>query len=123
MSALGSFTATERTLLHWLGHFYLVHGQPKRALVMLMLAARETGNRDRAVLTALLLALVANGMAERAAEMLPWLTDLPGPQHSATHLVRARVLWSVGRREEAKREFRLFCAKRRLARQARVEAA
>ena len=56
-------------------------------------------------------------------EMLPWLRDLPGPQHGTTHRVRARVVWSVGRREQAEREFRLFWAKRRLARQARAEAA
>lgn len=95
-------------LLHCLGFIYLRHGQPRRAVVLLLLAADAASDRPE-VLRTLCAAMVAAGLGEQALELLDSLVALdPGSEgHKMMRLMRARALLLVGRAEEARRIFRV----------------
>jgi hypothetical protein len=100
----------QRALLHWLGHFYLCHGQPRRALALLMLAAR--GSRDAALLAALVHALTANRLHARARQVLEWMRA-GAPEAAARpvmQLLEARALLAAGDTQAARAAFRRFVA-------------
>lgn len=104
----------QRDLLHWLGHVYLGHGQPRRALVLLMLAARD--GAEPGLWPAVALALVECGMGQRALEVIGWIEaagdDPAAPRAPELLLLRARALHAAGRAAEARLAFGDFVAAR-----------
>lgn len=98
-------------LLHCLGFIYLRHGQPRRAVVLLLLAADAASDRPE-LLRTLCAAMVAAGLGEQALELLDCLAALdPGSEgHKMMRLMRARALLLVGRADEARRMFRAAVA-------------
>ncbi len=94
-------------LVHCLGFIYLRHGQPYRAVVLLIVAAQAQPNRPE-VLRTLCGALIAAGMGQQAHDVLDRL-ELLAPeltQHPMMRLMRARALLLLGRTEEARATFR-----------------
>jgi hypothetical protein len=115
MSATAGSTtldAEQQALLHWLGHFYLRSQQPRRALALLMLAAR--GSRDAALLAALVHALTANRLHARARQVLDWMrTAVPeAAAQPVMRLLEARALLGAGDTQAARAAFRAFLAAR-----------
>jgi len=94
-------------LMHCLGFLYLRHGQPYRAVVILLVAAHVASERPD-VLRTLCAALVAARMGTQALELLDRLAQLdPGSaQHPMIRLLRARALLLLGRRDAARAAFR-----------------
>lgn len=93
-------------LLHCLGFVYLRHGQPYRAVVLLIVAAQSAPNRAD-VLRTLCAALVAARMGEPALDVLDRLAALEPDMadHRMMRLMRARALLLLGRTEAARRAF------------------
>ena len=90
-----------------LGFIYLRHGQPYRAVVLLIVAAQAQPDRPE-VLRTLCGALIAAGMGQQAYDVLDRL-ELLAPeltQHPMMRLMRARALLLLGRTEEARATFR-----------------
>ena len=85
-------------LLHALGHLYARHSQPKRGLVLLLIAARLAPN-DEGVLRTL---------AEAFSEVIERLQALGGANQPMLDLLRSRALLLAGNESEAKRMFRKF---------------
>lgn len=105
----------QRALLHWLGHFYLRHDQPRRALALLMLAAR--GSDDAALLAGLVHALTANRLHARARQVLDWMRG-GAPDAAAQPIMRlleSRALLAAGETDQARAAFRGFLAARAAA--------
>jgi type III secretion protein Y len=100
-----------RDLLHALGHLYLQHGQNRRALILLLVAAR-TAPEDVGLQRSLAYALVANGSGAAALAIIDAL-EASGTPEPPLRLLRSRALLLEGRREEARRCFRQFIAERR----------
>ena len=94
-------------LMHCLGFIYLRHGQPYRAVVMLIVAAQEQPNRPE-ILRTLCAALIAARMGQQALDILDKLDALvpEQAQHPMIRLMRARALLLLGRTEEARIVFR-----------------
>lgn len=94
-------------LMHCLGFLYLRHGQPYRAVVILLVAAHAAPEWPD-VLRTLCAALVAARMGTQALELLNRLAQLdPGSaQHPMIRLLRARALLLLGRKEAARAAFR-----------------
>ena len=94
-------------LLHCLGFIYLRHGQPYRAVVLLIIAAQHASERAD-ILRTLAAALVAAHMGEQALDVLRRLAALDAAEadHPMMRLTRARALLLLGRVEEARRAFR-----------------
>jgi len=93
-------------LVHCLGFIYLRHGQPYRAVVMLIVAAQQQPDRPE-VLRTLCGALIAAGMGQQALEVVDRLDGL-SPEladHPMMRLMRARALLLLGRAGEARRVF------------------
>lgn len=93
--------------LHALGYVYLRQGQPRRASVLLLLAARQRPG-DPPLLRTLAAALSACGLGERALEVLDHAASLD-PEADASRpgrVLRARALLAAGRGDEARRTFR-----------------
>jgi type III secretion protein Y len=98
-------------LLHALGFLYTHHGQTRRGLVLLLLAAHVAPN-DVRVLRTLAHALIVNGDGKRALAALERLAALE-PNHSPVlQLLRSRALWESGDRIEARRCFRAYIEER-----------
>lgn len=93
-------------LIACLGFVYLRHGQPYRAVVLLLVAAQAAPERPD-VLRTLAGALVAAGMGEQALDVLRRMTDLDPSlaDHAMIGLLRARALLLLGRVEEARSVF------------------
>jgi type III secretion protein Y len=93
-------------LIHCLGFIYLRHGQPYRAVVLLIVAGEAAPERAD-ILRTLCLALIDSGMGEQALEVIHKLTvrapDMAA--HRLMRLMRARALLLVGRAEEARHCF------------------
>ena len=100
-------TADAIDLVHCLGYIYLRHGQPYRAVVLLIVAAQAEPDRPE-LLRTLCGALIAAGMATQALEVLDRLAVLQPEQadHPMMRLMRARALLLVGRADEARTVFR-----------------
>jgi type III secretion protein Y len=98
-------------LLHLLGYLYGQHGETKRGIVMLLIAARlAPGNVG--VWRTLAHAFLADGAPKRAIAVIEHLRRMNGADHPALDLLMSRALWACGRRIEARRCFRDFLARR-----------
>ena len=93
-------------LVHCLGFIYLRHGQPYRAVVLLLVAAQAAPERAD-VLRTLAGALIAARMGEQAVDVLDRLEALAPSQanHPMMCLLRARALLLLGRGAEARAAF------------------
>jgi type III secretion protein Y len=94
-------------LLHALGHFYGMHGQIKRGLALLVIAARLAPDHV-GVLRTLANALLMDGAPERAVAVLTRMRQLEGGDHPVTILLTSKALWMSGRQREARTAFRDF---------------
>ena len=94
-------------LLHALGHLYARHSQPKRGLVLLLIAARLAPN-DEGVLRTLAEAFLRSRSPQAAAEVIDRLQALGDTNQPMLDLLRSRALWLAGNESEAKRMFRKF---------------
>jgi type III secretion protein Y len=94
-------------LVHCLGFIYLRHGQPYRAVVLLIVAAQAEPDRAD-ILRTLCGALIAAGMGSQALDVLDRLAALQpeDAQHPMMRLMRGRALLLLGRGEEARAAFR-----------------
>ena len=94
-------------LLHCLGFIYLRHGQPYRAVVLLIVAAQADPDRID-VLRTLAASLIAAKMGQQAIDVLDRLVHLaPGSGDlPMMRLMRARALLLLGRDAEAYAAFR-----------------
>jgi type III secretion protein Y len=94
-------------LLHLLGHLYSQHGQIKRGVVLLIIAARlapENANVWRTLAHAFL----ADGAPDRALVAIGRLRQMSEFGDPALDLLMSRALWASGRPTEARRSFRDF---------------
>lgn len=100
-------TAEAVDLVHCLGFIYLRHGQPYRAVVLLIVAAQAEPNRAE-VLRTLCAALIAAGMGTQALDVLDRLASLQPEQaqHPMMRLMRGRALMLLGRTDEGRAAFR-----------------
>ncbi len=98
-------------LLHCLGYAYLRHGQPNRAVVLLIVAARLAPDRVP-LLRTLAAALIAARLGRQALDILDRLAALaPGAsRHPMMRLMRARALLLLGEREAARDIFQADAA-------------
>ncbi len=94
-------------LIHCLGFIYLRHGQPYRAVVLLIVAAQTAPDRTD-VLRTLCGALVAAKMGEQALDVIGRLSQLEPElaQHPMMRLMHGRALLLLGRNTEARAVFR-----------------
>ena len=94
-------------LVHCLGYIYLRHGQPYRAVVLLIVAAQAEPDRPE-LLRTLTGALIASRMGPQALDVLDRLAALQPEyaDHRMMRLMRARALLLVGRADEARTVFR-----------------
>lgn len=98
-------------LLSGLGDLYRRTGQPRRGLVMLLIAV-QLAPRDPGLLHSLVLAFTDSGDIERALAALDRLVDEQGDSASLL-LLRSRALWKGGRKAEARQTFKAYLAARR----------
>jgi type III secretion protein Y len=98
-------------LLHALGYLYGEHGETKRGLVLLLLAARLAPD-DVGILRTLVHAFLLDDAPERAIAVINRLRSMPEADHPALDLLMGRALWACGRRIEARRSFRDFLERR-----------
>ncbi len=94
-------------LLHLLGYLYSQHGQAKRGVVLLLIAARlapENANVWRTLAHAFL----ADGAPDRAIMAIGRLRQMSESGDPALDLLMSRALWASGRPAEARRFFRDF---------------
>ena len=98
-------------LLHALGHLYARHSQPRRGLVLLLIAARLAPD-DEGVLRTLAEAFLSSHSPQAATEVIERLESLSGANQPALDLLRSRALWLAGNEREAKRTFRKFLENR-----------
>jgi type III secretion protein Y len=94
-------------LLHLLGHLYSQHGQTKRGVVLLLIAAR-LAPENVSVWRTLAHAFLADGAPDRAIMAIGRLRQLSEPDDPALDLLMSRALWASGRPIEARRCFRDF---------------
>ena len=100
---MSSLTDDAIDLMHCLGYIYLRHGQPYRAVVLLIVAGQAAPERAD-ILRTLAAALIESGMGEQALDVLARLTHVA--PHRMIHLMRARALLLAGRKDEARHAFR-----------------
>jgi type III secretion protein Y len=107
-------TAEQSTveLLHALGYLYGQHGQTKRGLVLLLIAARLDPD-DVGVLRTLAHTFVLDSAPDRAVAVLDRLRTMEDADHPVLDLLTARALWVGGSENEARRSFRNFLMNRR----------
>jgi len=98
-------------LLHALGYLYGEHGETKRGLVLLLLAARLAPH-DVGILRTLVHAFLLDDAPERAIAVINRLRSMPEADHPALDLLMGRALWACGRQIEARRSFRDFLERR-----------
>jgi type III secretion protein Y len=93
-------------LIHCLGFIYLRHGQPYRAVVLLLVAAQAAQTRTD-LLRTLAGALVAARMGDQAIDVLDRLALLEPAltTHPMMCLLRARALLLLGRVADARAAF------------------
>ncbi len=107
-------TPEQQDLLQALAFLYLRHGQNRRALTLILMAARHAPD-DVGVLRTLAYAFVANDAPEEALEVIERLEglDFAGGADQVRRLLKARALLHAGRRVEAKAVFRQFVEMRK----------
>jgi type III secretion protein Y len=101
-------------LLHTLGHLYGRHGQIKRGLALLVIAARLAPD-DVGVLRTLADAFLTDGSPQRAIIVIKRLRQLPGGDHPVVALLESRALWAAGDARAARMAFRDFLTRDREA--------
>lgn len=101
----------EHEALWMLGYFYLRNGRPDKAQVLFGTLAHLHPQRPR-LQTALALAQIRNGKAERALATLDGLA-VAGHLDDVFHLLRAQALDALARGSEAAAAMRAFVASRR----------
>ena len=98
-------------LFYALGYLYGEHGETKRGLVLLLLAARLAPD-DVCILRTLVHAFLLDDAPERAIAVINRLRSMPDADHPALDLLMGRALWACGRQIEARRSFRDFLERR-----------
>jgi type III secretion protein Y len=98
-------------LLHMLGHLCRGHGETRRGVVMLLIAARLSPG-DAGIWRTLAYAFLADGAPERTIAVIGHLRLMGETDHPALDLLMSRALWACGRRTEARRSFRDFLTHR-----------
>jgi type III secretion protein Y len=96
-------------LLHVLGYLYGCHGQVKRGVAYLLIAAQLAPD-NCGVLRTLAYLLIRDGEADKALVTIARLETLEGVDHPALTLMKSRALLAAGRADEARRSFRDFLA-------------
>ena len=99
-------------LLHALGYLYGQHGEAKRGLVLLLIAARLAPH-NTGVLRTLAHAFLADGAPERTIAVIERLRAMPDADHPVLDLLMGRALWACGRPIEARRAFSDFLDRRK----------
>jgi type III secretion protein Y len=94
-------------LLHMLGYLYGQHGDTKRGLVLLLLAARLAPN-DVGILRTLVHAFLLDGEPERAITVIERLRSTDEADQPVLDLLMGRALWACGRHVEARSSFHDF---------------
>jgi len=94
-------------LMHVLGYLYAHHGQSKRGLVLLLVAARLAPD-DVPILRTLAHTFLIDGSPTHALTVLDRLRGMDGADHPVLHLLTGRALWACGRRVEARSAFNDF---------------
>ncbi|MHC8326687.1 type III secretion apparatus assembly chaperone SctY [Pseudomonas sp. LB1P83] len=97
-------------LLRGMGELYQRSGQPKRALVMLLIAVQMAPN-DALLLRNLAIAFTDSGDTERAFSVLDRLAEQESESPELL-LLRSRALWRGGRKTEAQQCFKRYLATR-----------
>ena len=98
-------------LLHLLGYLYGQHGETKRGIVMLLIAARLAPD-NVGVWRTLAHSFLADGAPHRAIAVIERLRRMKESDHPVFDLLMGRALWACGRRIEARHSFRDFLARR-----------
>ena len=108
-------TPDQLDLLKALAFLYLRHGQNRRALTLILLAAKHAPE-DIGVLRTLAYAFIANDAPEEALEVIERLERLDFAEGAdrTRRLLKARALLHAGRRVEARKVFRQFVEQRRM---------
>jgi type III secretion protein Y len=94
-------------LLHALGSLYGVHGQVKRGLALLVIAARLAPDHV-GVLRSLAHAFLADRSPQRAMPVINRLRQLDGGDHPVVALMASHAAWAIGETREARLAFRDF---------------
>lgn len=105
-------TEDQAALICTLAHLYRASGYTGRALIML-LVAYDLAPDDRNVQANLAYALLLDGKPQQALTMVKRSLSQTPSLEDATHLLHARILWALNRRDEARATFRQFAAARR----------
>jgi type III secretion protein Y len=98
-------------LLHALGYLHGQHGETKRGLVLLLIAARLAPD-DAAILRTLAHAFLADGAPDRAIAVIDRLRAMDDANNPVLDLLMGRALWACGRETEARHAFRDFLQRR-----------
>jgi type III secretion protein Y len=99
-------------LLHAVGYLYGHHGQTKRAIVLLLIAARLAPH-DVGVLRTLAYAFLVDGSPHRAIAVIDQLRSMEGGDHPVLDLLACRALFACGRGSEARRAYRAYVSRQR----------
>ncbi|MBO0736947.1 MAG: hypothetical protein J2P48_10320 [Alphaproteobacteria bacterium] len=94
-------------LLHLLGHLYSQHGQTKRGVILLLIAAR-LAPESASIWATLAHAFLADGAPDRAIVAIGRVRQMSESDDPAVDLLMSRALWASGRPLEARRCFRDF---------------
>lgn len=94
-------------LLHLLGYLYGVHGQTKRGVAYLLIAAQLSPDHV-GILRTLAHLLTLDGAGDRALTTISRLEQLESDPKPALSLLKSRALYAAGRPKEARRVFRRF---------------
>jgi type III secretion protein Y len=92
-------------VLHAAGYLYGRHGQSRRAIAMLLIAARLAPD-DIGVLRTLAHAFLIDGSPHQAIAVIDRLRSMPGADHPVLDLLASRALWACGREVEARSALR-----------------
>jgi type III secretion protein Y len=101
-------------LLHAVGYVYGRQGQAKRAITLLLIAARLAPH-DVGVLRTLAHAFLIDGSPRRAMVLVDQLRSMKGADHPALDLLACQALWASGREIDARRAFRNYVQRPRRA--------
>jgi len=108
---MGAVDRDSARLLHALGYLHGQHGETKRALVLLLVAARLAPD-DVGILRTLAHAFLIDGAPDRAISVIDRLRSMEGADDPTLDLLTGRALWASGRESEARRAFRDFLERR-----------
>jgi hypothetical protein len=97
-------------LLHLLGYLYSQHGETKRGIVLLLIAARLDPD-NVGVWRTLAHSFLTDGAPNLTIAVIERLR-LMDSDHPVLDLLMGRALWACGRRIEARRSFRDFLTRR-----------